>query len=55
MPIDEYRCSDCEAKVELLLLSAETESVYLQCGSRRLKKLISAMNVMSGRTVRSPG
>ncbi|MFH1926719.1 MAG: zinc ribbon domain-containing protein [Chloroflexota bacterium] len=55
MPIYEYRCSDCEAKVELLLRSSEAEPVCPQCGSSRLEKLISAVNVMSGRTVRPPG
>ncbi|MCG2770015.1 MAG: zinc ribbon domain-containing protein [Anaerolineae bacterium] len=55
MPIYEYRCSDCGAEVELLLRSSEAEPICPQCGSFRLEKLISAVNVMSGRTARPPG
>jgi len=55
MPIFEYRCSDCGAEVELLLRSAAEEPVCPQCGGSRLEKLISAVNVMSGRTARPPG
>jgi len=55
MPIYEYRCSNCGAEVELLLRSAEAEPVCPQCGSPRLERLISAVNVVSGRTTRPPG
>jgi len=55
MPIYEYRCSDCGAEVELLLRSAEAESVCSQCSNPHLEKLISAVNVLSERTIGPPG
>ena len=55
MPIYEYRCRDCEAKVELLLRSSEEEPVCPHCGGSRLERRISAVNVMSGSTARPAG
>lgn len=55
MPIYEYRCKECGAQVEVWLRSAEATPVCPECGSHQLKRLISAANVMSGRTARPPG
>jgi putative FmdB family regulatory protein len=49
MPIYEYRCRDCEAEFELLLL-AGTEAVCPECSGSELERLLSTPAVKSEST-----
>lgn len=42
MPIFEYECKKCEKKFELLQKSSSSEAVCPQCGSKKVKKLLSS-------------
>jgi putative FmdB family regulatory protein len=42
MPIYEYLCSECGEISELLLTSTTQRATCAACGSRKLKKLLSA-------------
>ena len=48
MPIYEYRCHECKKKFEMLILSAEKESVVkcAHCESKKVERLISRVRVM---------
>jgi len=55
MPIYEYRCEDCGKITEILLMRNDNnESIICKyCGSKRLKKLISApASVIMGSSIR---
>mgnify|MGYP005854485941 CR=1 FL=1 len=54
MPIYEYRCSACDAKVEVLV-RGDTTPVCPHCGTLLTDKLLSVPSVASGRTAREPG
>ena len=48
MPIYEFECVDCGQRTEILMASTETDLVVCNsCGSRNLKKLLSAYAVVS--------
>jgi putative FmdB family regulatory protein len=48
MPIYEFECLDCGDTTEILMASSETDLVVCGgCGSRNLKKLLSAHTVGS--------
>jgi putative FmdB family regulatory protein len=48
MPIFEYVCSDCGETSEILLTSTTDLVKCTSCGSRKLKKLLSAHAGISG-------
>ena len=48
MPIFDYICSDCGKVSEILLTGSHDEPECQVCGSRSLKKLLSAHSSMSG-------
>jgi putative FmdB family regulatory protein len=57
MPIYEYRCEDCGAITEFLQKRVDVpEKVACeQCGSERLARLLSAVNVSVSEGRRAPG
>jgi putative FmdB family regulatory protein len=55
MPIYEYRCDGCGARVEVLVRGAEREHVCPQCGALLIKRLLSVAHVSKGLTSRQPG
>jgi len=56
MPMYEYLCSDCGRTSEILIFSQTDIPVCANCGSRNLKKLLSAHSSFSGTTnSRMPG
>jgi putative FmdB family regulatory protein len=48
MPIYEYLCQDCGETSEQLIFSGDQEVSCTHCGSKRLKKLLSAQSSLSG-------
>jgi len=44
MPLYEYQCERCNATFEVLLRGAEQRVKCEKCGSRRVKKLLSAFS-----------
>ncbi len=48
MPLFEYQCQDCGRIVEILVSNMKDEPVCSACGSRRMKKLLSAHSSLSG-------
>jgi len=56
MPIYDYLCLDCGETSEVLVTGSEKDSRCHACGSRRLKKLLSAHSSYAGGTTASmPG
>ncbi|MDY7039785.1 MAG: zinc ribbon domain-containing protein [Chloroflexota bacterium] len=55
MPIYEYRCTDCGSHVEALVRANDDAPRCPECDSVLHEKLLSAPNVLSGRTTRQPG
>jgi putative FmdB family regulatory protein len=45
MPIFEYRCSDCEAKFEKIVLSQSIDIQCPDCSSAHIEKLLSSFAV----------
>jgi putative FmdB family regulatory protein len=54
MPIYEYHCRDCGARFEALVRAGPFVACP-SCGSSFVDKLLSAPNVLSGRTSRPAG
>jgi len=52
MPIYEYKCSKCSAVFEALVRGNE-KPVCPECGSKRLKKLVSVFGVGTARKPRA--
>ena len=50
MPIYEYRCLDCGALSEILVVASGDKPRCNGCGSGKLEKMISAHSSMSGLT-----
>ena len=48
MPLFEYLCLDCGQSNEALVLGSTDQPICKACGSRNLKKLLSAHSAMSG-------
>jgi putative FmdB family regulatory protein len=55
MPIYEYRCGRCEARVEVLVRGHVEVPSCPHCGAPLVEKLLSVPYVSSGRTAREPG
>lgn len=56
MPIFDYLCQDCGKTSEILIAGANHPQQCRFCGSRNMKKLLSAHSSMSGVTKKSiPG
>ncbi len=57
MPIYEYRCEKCGAVTEFLQkrIDVSEKVTCEQCGSGRVRKLISAVNVSVSEGRRAPG
>ncbi len=55
MPIYEYRCGSCGARVELFLKTTLETPACPECGHPLTERLLSAPNVSSGRITREPG
>jgi putative FmdB family regulatory protein len=49
MPLFEYLCLNCGESSEILVVTADDRPSCLICGSRNLKKLISAHSQYTGR------
>jgi putative FmdB family regulatory protein len=47
LPLYEYRCLDCNSKFEVLSKSLSEEVVCEKCGSKNVKRLISAFSFAS--------
>ncbi|MBN1781627.1 zinc ribbon domain-containing protein [bacterium] len=54
MPLFEYQCESCGKRSEILLRSADQKPVC-ECGSTRMKKLLSAFAVSDGKTSSQTG
>lgn len=50
MPLFEYRCLDCGESCEILVVRTGEEPHCPVCGTRNLKKLLSAPSALSGTT-----
>ncbi|MBW2566199.1 MAG: zinc ribbon domain-containing protein [Deltaproteobacteria bacterium] len=48
MPIFEYLCLDCGERSEVLIVRSDEEAQCPACGTRKLKKLLSATSSVSG-------
>ena len=48
MPIYDYLCKDCGSTCEVLVTGSEENLQCTACGSRKLKKLLSAHSSYSG-------
>ncbi len=48
MPLFDYQCLDCSKVSEILVFQEKDEFVCSACGSRRMKKLLSAHSSLSG-------
>jgi len=48
MPLFDYLCLDCEEITEILVTSSGEQVQCRNCGSRNLKKLLSAHSSISG-------
>ena len=48
MPLYDYLCLDCAEVSELLVTGSDEEPVCSACGSRNLKKMLSAHSSFSG-------
>ena len=48
MPLYDYLCLDCAEVSELLVTGSDEEPVCNACGSRNLKKMLSAHSSFSG-------
>jgi putative FmdB family regulatory protein len=48
MPIYDYLCTDCGATREVLVTASDADMQCTTCGSRKLKKLLSAHSSYSG-------
>ena len=56
MPLYDYLCQECGKINEILVTSSEDQPQCLDCGSSRLKKMLSAPSSLSGvQTSRLPG
>lgn len=56
MPIYEITCSDCEFKGELIVVSQNNSLQCPKCGSKSIKKLMSATSSLTGKTAQQfPG
>ena len=55
MPIYEYRCSNCRARVEVLVRGGGDVPACPHCGGPLTEKLLSVPYVSSGRTARETG
>ncbi|WP_300463986.1 zinc ribbon domain-containing protein [Desulfobacula sp.] len=56
MPLYEYKCKDCNASNELLIIGRHDTPVCKSCGSTNMTKQVSAHSAMSGPTRNSlPG
>ena len=56
MPIYDYLCKECGNVNEILITGSEQDPECLGCGSRKLKKLLSATSSLSGASAQSmPG
>jgi len=56
MPLYDYLCLDCGKLNEILITSSEDQTQCLDCGSGKLKKMLSAPSSLSGsHTSRFPG
>ncbi len=49
MPIYEYKCNKCGGTFEVLVRASEKPACP-QCGSKRLKKLVSGFSAPSGKS-----
>ena len=48
MPIFDYLCEDCGKAGEILIVGEDNSPQCVFCGSRNMKKLLSAHSSMSG-------
>lgn len=56
MPLFDYLCSDCGESSEVLITDSSARVACPSCGSRNLKKLLSAHSSLSGTTKKNlPG
>ncbi|MBN1135528.1 MAG: zinc ribbon domain-containing protein [Anaerolineae bacterium] len=55
MPIYEYHCATCQARVEVLVRSYATTPACPNCGSPLTDKLFSAPHLLSGESRRPAG
>ncbi|HHE71518.1 MAG TPA: zinc ribbon domain-containing protein [Chloroflexi bacterium] len=55
MPVYEYRCSGCGARVEVLVRNSREAPTCPHCGALLTQKLLSAPYISSGRTSRESG
>lgn len=56
MPIYDYLCKECGNVNEILITGSEQDIECPGCGSRKLKKLLSATSSLSGASAQSmPG
>lgn len=52
MPIYDYLCKDCGNVSEILMTGSQEKPECPECGSRSLKKLLSASSSLSGAPTR---
>jgi putative FmdB family regulatory protein len=55
MPIYEYRCATCGARVEVLVRSTPATPLCPECGSRLTDKLFSTPHILSSQSRRAAG
>ena len=55
MPIYEYRCDGCDARVDVLVRGGEDRPNCLHCGTALTRKLFSVPYISRGFTAREPG
>ena len=56
MPLYDYLCQDCGKLSEILVTSSEDQPQCQNCGSGKVKKMLSAPSSLSGaQTSRFPG
>ena len=55
MPIYEYNCSNCRARVELLVWRSSDTPICPECGAVLTDKLLSVPAVLGDRSARLPG
>jgi putative FmdB family regulatory protein len=55
MPIYEYHCDGCDARVDVLVRAGESRPSCPHCGTALTRKLFSAPYISRGLTTREPG